>query len=119
VPRWISAFRAFYPIIAAIAEDLQKAGYKSVQIVESYGDAGAFEEIGLKQDVRKLPEYLNAMGVAAEPETANANDAFADDFPWDALNKEFGNMQPGEVRARFPETSPLKLLNFNKESENW
>jgi hypothetical protein len=54
-----------------------------------------------------------------EWKTANAEVAFADDFPWEALNKEFGNMRMGEVRARFPETSPLVLLNFNKDSANW
>jgi hypothetical protein len=54
-----------------------------------------------------------------EWQTANAANSFADDFPWEAVKKEFGEMQSGEVRSGFPETWPFTLLNFNRESENW
>jgi len=50
--------------------------------------------------------------------TADAEIAFADDFPWENLRKEFANVRLGEVRARPPE-SPLTLLDFNRESPNW
>jgi hypothetical protein len=54
-----------------------------------------------------------------EWQTANAASRFADDFPWDAALKEFGNMRPGEVRMAFPETWPFKRLNFDTESGSW
>jgi hypothetical protein len=54
-----------------------------------------------------------------EWQTTNADNAFADDFPWEAVNKEFGDMKPGEVRSGSPETWPFKLLNIHTESGNW
>jgi hypothetical protein len=54
-----------------------------------------------------------------EWQTAKAEDAFANDFPWEAVNKEFGNMGAAEIRSASPETWPFKLLNFNTESQNW
>jgi hypothetical protein len=54
-----------------------------------------------------------------EWETATPENAFAEDFPWEAVNKEFGNMAPEEVRAGFPDTWPFKLLDFARESAGW
>lgn len=54
-----------------------------------------------------------------EWETAKAENAFAEDFPWEAVNKEFSNMKLGEIRSGSPDTWPFKLLNFNTESQNW
>jgi hypothetical protein len=53
-----------------------------------------------------------------EWDTKNVQSEFADDFPADAVDKEFGNMAAGEYRMGFPETWPFKLINL-KESENW
>jgi hypothetical protein len=54
-----------------------------------------------------------------EWQTTKAENTFATDFPWEAVNKEFGNMESGKIRSGSPETRPFKLLNFNTESQNW
>jgi hypothetical protein len=54
-----------------------------------------------------------------EWQTANPEKEFANDFPWEAIKKEYGNMQPGEVRVAFPEIWPFRQLNFNRDSQNW
>ena len=51
--------------------------------------------------------------------TVNPQEPFADDFPWDAVQREFGNMEPEEVRMQFPDTWPFKLLNFQVDSASW
>jgi hypothetical protein len=48
-----------------------------------------------------------------EWETAQPKDEFSEDFPWEAVNKEFGNMMPGEVRMAFPDKWPFKDIDFN------
>ncbi len=48
-----------------------------------------------------------------EWETTQTENEFADDFPWGPVNKEFGNMRPGEVRMAFPDKWPFKDVNFN------
>jgi hypothetical protein len=54
-----------------------------------------------------------------EWQTANVEIGFAEDFPWEAVNKELGNMESGEIRNASLETWPFKLLNLNTESQNW
>jgi hypothetical protein len=76
---------------------------------------GLGEQIHPAQDLELHVYRINMF----EWQTANAQDDFADDFPWDAVNKEFGDMQPGEIRAGSPETWCFRLLNFNTESTNW
>ncbi len=48
-----------------------------------------------------------------EWETTQTENEFADDFPWEAVNKEFGNMRPGEFRMAFPDKWPFKDISFN------
>jgi len=54
-----------------------------------------------------------------EWQTANAQEGFAADFPWDSVKREFGNWRDGEVRIGYPEKWPFRLLNFEKASANW
>ena len=54
-----------------------------------------------------------------EWQTATAEVTFAEDFPWDAVTREFGNMQEGEVRVADPATWPFRLLNYPRDSANW
>lgn len=51
--------------------------------------------------------------------TANVQDEFASDFPWNAVRQHLGDQQPDEIRVGFPETWPFKLLNFARDSETW
>jgi hypothetical protein len=52
-------------------------------------------------------------------QTANAQDRFAGDFPWDSVAKEFSNWKDGEVRIADTSSWPFKVLDFAKESANW
>jgi len=54
-----------------------------------------------------------------EWETKDTDVQFARDFPWEAVIKDFGNMGIGEVRMRFPKTSPFKDLDFRTASLGW
>jgi len=54
-----------------------------------------------------------------EWQTANAQDRFAADFPWDSVTREFANWEDGEVRVADPSLWPFKVLSFEKKSLNW
>lgn len=54
-----------------------------------------------------------------EWQTADSQRRFADDFPWAAVIKEFGDMKSGEVRSGDPQTWAFKPLNFANDAENW
>lgn len=68
--------------------------------------------------LRALGWYLNNFNMF-EWQTANAQDRFATDFPWDSVTREFANWQDGEVRTGNPDKWPFTLLNFEKASANW
>ena len=54
-----------------------------------------------------------------EWQTVKAESAFAEDFPWEEVNKEFGNEEIGEICGGSRETWPFKSLDFNTKSQNW
>jgi hypothetical protein len=51
--------------------------------------------------------------------TKNPKSDFADDFPWDALSKQAGEMVPGEIRMNMPEASGISFVDFQKEAPRW
>jgi hypothetical protein len=54
-----------------------------------------------------------------EWQTAKAEKDFAEDFPWEPVTKEFGNMRSGEVRSADFGKLPFRLLDFVKDSPGW
>jgi len=54
-----------------------------------------------------------------EWKTAAAERAFAEDFPFQAVEKEFSNRAKGETWLSVPDDVLFNSLDFQRDAENW